>query len=315
MKTIAVLALHGMIPFDFAIPSEVFGRVERTAATAGYEVRVFGEAPEVRVKGFEVRAPWGLADLAGIETVIVPGLEDPGEAPSPSVVAAVRSAAAGGARVVSICTGAFVLAAAGLLDGLTATTHWRAAELLAKRYPAVSVDPDVLFIDHGHVLTSAGASAGLDLCLHMVRRDYGQAAAAQAARLAVAPLERGGGQAQYLRRELPGSHSDLAPLLAWMEANADRPLNVTELASRAATTPRTLTRRFREQTGTTPLQWLLIARLRRAQELLETSQLSIDQVAAAAGFDAVSLRHRFNRELGVSPHAYRRAFNPRGASS
>ncbi len=214
-----------------------------------------------------------------------------------------------GARVASICSGAFVLAAAGLLDGRRATTHWLAAELLAKLYPAVTVDPGVLFVDEGRILTSAGSSARLDMCLHLLRRDHGHAVAAQAARLAVAPLDCGGGQVQFIRHEPPGSTASLAPLLDWISANAHRPLTVDELARQAATSPRTLARRFREQTGTTPLQWLITARVRRAQELLETTSLSIDRIAGAAGFGcAAALRGRFHRSVGVSPKAYRRSF-------
>ncbi len=267
-----------------------------------------GEVPEVRAQAFSIRAPWTLADLARADTVIVPGTDDPAAPVADSIVAAIRSAYANGARVVSICTGAFILAASGLLDGRRATTHWAAAELLSRRYPAVKLDPDVLFVDEGRIVTSAGMSAGLDMCFHLLRRDHGHAVAAQAARMAVAPLDREGGQAQFIRHEEPGSTASLAPVLDWMRQNAHRRLSIDDLASRAATSPRTFARRFREQTGATPLQWLLVARVRRAQALLETTSLSLDDIAAAAGFDgAPALRDRFRQTVGVSPKAYRRA--------
>ena len=309
IHTVAILAAHGVIPFDLSIPCEVFGCVRLPDVTREYRVQVCGEAAEVRARAFNIRAPWTLDDLARADTVIVPGIDDP-TAPVPDLtLAAIRAASANGARVASICSGAFVLAAAGLLDGRRATTHWLAADLLAQRHPAVTVDPEVLFVDEGRILTSAGSSAGLDMCLHLLRRDHGHAVAAHAARLAVAPLDREGGQAQFIRHEPPGSTASLAPLLDWMSANAHRPLTVGELARQAATSPRTLARRFREQTGTTPLRWLITVRVRRAQELLETTPLPIDQIATASGFDgAAALRDRFHRTVGVSPKAYRRSF-------
>ena len=309
MHVVAILAVHGVVPFDLTIPCEVFGRVRLPDAADEYDVRVCGEAPEVRARGFGIRAPWTLDDLVGAHTVIVPGIEDATHPVPDAVVAAVGAAYARGARVASICTGAFVLAAAGLLDGRRATTHWLAAGLLAQRYPAVTVDPGVLFVDEGRVVTSAGASAGLDMCLHLLRRDHGHAAAAHAARLAVAPLGREGGQAQFIRHEPPGSAASLAALLDWMRQNAHLPLSVDELARQAAASPRTFARRFRAQTGTTPLQWLITARVRRVQELLETTCLSMEEIAIAAGFDgAAVMRDRFRCAVGVSPKAYRRAF-------
>ena len=309
IHTVAILAAHGVVAYDMSIPLEVFSCVRLPDPGQEYRVQLCGEAAEVRVRGFNIRAPWTLDDLARADTVIVPGIDDP-MAPVPeTILASILAAWKNGARVASICSGTFVLAAAGLLDGRRATTHWLAADLLAERYPAVTVDPDVLFVDEGRIVTSAGSSAGLDMCLHLLRRDHGHAVASHAARLAVAPLDREGGQAQFIRHEPPGSTASLAPLLDWMSANAHRPLTVDELARQAATSPRTLARRFREQTGTTPLQWLIAARVRRAQELLETSSLSVDQIAAATGFDgAASLRDRFHRTIGVSPKSYRRSF-------
>ena len=211
MHEIAVLAMHGVIPFDLAIPCEVFGRVRIASGDAGYRVRVCGEGPEVRAGAFGIRPPWGLDAIAGADTLILPGVDDPALPVADDVVAAIRAVASRGARIASICTGTFALAATGLLDGKRATTHWKAASLLAARYPEVRVDASILFVDHGAIITSAGASAGLDMCLHLVRRDYGQAVAAAAARMAVAPLVREGGQAQYIDHEPPRANGGLAP--------------------------------------------------------------------------------------------------------
>ena len=309
MHTVAVLAVHGVIPFDLSIPCEVFGRVRLPCAADEYHVQVCGETTDVRAHGFDIRATSTLEGLAVADTVIVPGVEDPMRPVTDAVVAALRAAYANGARVASICTGAFTLAQTGLLDGRCATTHWLAAGLLAKRYPKVTVNPGVLFIDTGRIVTSAGMSAGLDMCFHLLRRDHGQAVAAHAARLAVAPLDREGSQAQFIRHEAPGSTASLSRLLEWMRENVHLPLSVETLAEQAGTSQRTFARRFYAQTGTTPLQWLITARVRRAQELLETTRLSLDEVAAASGFDgAVALRDRFRRVVGVSPQAYRRSF-------
>lgn len=197
----------------------------------------------------------------------------------------------------------------GLLDGKRATTHWLLAAQLARVYPKITVEPDVLFVDEGRIVTSAGASSGLDMCLHLVRRDYGQAVAARAARLAVAPLSRDGGQAQFIRHDPPGSPSSLAPLIEWAANNLARPHSVDSLAARAGMSPRTFARRFRDQTGTTPLQWLVTARVQRAQQLLEESRASVEQIAARAGFESpVTFRARFRRVVGLTPSEYRRRF-------
>ncbi len=308
MHTIAVLAVDDVIPFDLSIPGAVFGRVRLPRAIDEYRVKICGERADVRASGFTIRAPFTLEDLGVADTVVVPGVEDPMRPVTDDVVAALRAAYANGARIASICTGAFTLAQTGLLDGRSATTHWLAAGLLAKRYPRVSVNPGVLFIDTGRIVTSAGMSAGLDMCFHLLRRDHGQAVAAQAARLAVAPLDREGGQAQLVRHQAPGSTASLSRLLEWLRENVHLPLSVDTLAARAGTSPRTFARRFYAQTGTTPLQWLITARVRQAQELLETTRLSLDEVAAASGFDgAVALRDRFRRVVGASPQAYRRS--------
>lgn len=309
MHLVAILAMDGVSPGDLAIPWEVFSRVRLSDGSPGYEVRICGESPDVFADGFRLSAPWSLTDAENAQTVIVPGTHRAETPSTPGVLSAVRAAHERGARVASICSGAFVLAAAGVLQGLRATTHWLAAPRLAALYPDVRLEPDVLFVDEGSVLTSAGAFAGLDLCLHMVRRDHGQAVAAQAARMAVAPIERAGGQAQFIRREPPAASASLAPLLEWMAHNVHRQLTVGDLATRAATTPRTLVRRFRAQTGLSPLQWLLTARLSRARELLEATSLPVEVVAFESGFPtAAALREKFRRSLGISPMAYRRSF-------
>jgi transcriptional regulator GlxA family with amidase domain len=310
MHTVAVLALDDVVPFDLAVPCEVFGR----AAALGrdgppvYRVLVCGESPTVRSQHLDVKVRHGLSALRRAQTVIVPGIAIEARI-SEKVVTALRACAQRGTRIASICTGAFVLAAAGLLDGRRATTHWLAAPDLAARFPQIGVDPNVLFVDEGQILTSAGAAAGLDLCLHLIRRDLGAAAAAQAAKLAVMPLEREGGQAQFITHPPPVSSASLAPLLRWLEGNLHRPIRVDDMARKAAMSFRTFNRRFREQTGTTPLQWLLTARVRRAQSLLESSRLAIEQVATRTGFEsAASFRDRFQRIVGISPRAYRRSF-------
>ena len=309
MRTVAIVALDGVVPFDLGIACDVFSHVRSTEGTPVYRVQVCGERSLVNAGVFDVRTPWRLDRVADADVVVVPGVDDISRGCSPAVIRTIQRASERGALVASICSGAFILAEAGLLDGRRATTHWAAARELARRFPRITVDPDVLFVDEGDVVTSAGSSAGLDMCLHIVGRHHGQAISAQAARMAVAPLHRDGGQAPYVRQPAPASESNLAPLFDWMLANLDQPIDVPALAARARLTPRTFARRFRDQTGTTPLQWLLRFRVRRAQELLETTEASIEKVAAASGFDSpVTFRARFQRLVGVTPSAYRRRF-------
>ncbi len=309
MHTVAVLALDGVIAFEVGIAAAIFGRARLSADEAAYSVEVCSERPRVRTEGFDILAPHRLDRIAAADTVIIAGVLDPEAPVSSKVLEAIGDAWTRGARVASLCTGAFVLAQTGLLDGLRATTHWVEAANFSRRFPKVSLDPQVLFVDEGRILTAAGASAALDLCLHLVGRDHGQAAAAQASRLAVAPLQRDGGQAQFIQHDPPRSNDSLAPLLEWMLSRLDTPLSIEALAARAATSPRTFARRFREQTGTTPHQWLLHARIRHAQELLETTPHSLDGVALASGFEAtVTFRTRFQQIVGISPNTYRRRF-------
>ncbi|MER8095186.1 GlxA family transcriptional regulator [Streptomyces goshikiensis] len=311
MHTVAVLALDGVIPFDLSTPIEVFSRTRLPGGRPAYRVRVCAPTPEVDAGAFALRAPWPLETLAEADTIVLPGVADLDAPFPPEVLDALRRAAARGTRIASICVGAFVLAATGLLDGLRATTHWKAAPALAARYPGIEVDADVLYIDNGQLLTSAGAAAGLDLCLHLIRRDHGSAVAADAARLSVMPLEREGGQAQFIVHEQPPTPrgSELEPLLSWMEENVHHELTLDEIAGRAGTSTRTLNRRFREQTGTSPLQWLHRARIRQAQYLLENTGHPVERIASQVGFGSpTAFRDRFRRVTGTSPNAYRRAF-------
>jgi transcriptional regulator GlxA family with amidase domain len=311
MHTVAVLALDKVIPFDLATPIEVFTRTRLPDGRSPYRVRVCGAAKTIDAGLFTVRPPWGLAALLEADTIILPGCADPA-APMPSaVVDVLRRAAARGTRIGSICSGAFILAATGLLDGRRATTHWLSAALLAELYPAIDVDPYVLYVDNGQFLTSAGAAAGLDMCLHLIRRDHGSAVAADAARLSVMPLEREGGQAQFIVHDQPPTPrgSVLEPVLRWLEENCAKEIDLPDIAAQAGMSTRTLNRRFREQTGTSPLQWLLRTRIRRAQYLLEATSHPVDRIAALVGFGSpTAFRDRFKRIAGTSPSAYRAAF-------
>lgn len=311
--SVALAVTGGSSLLEVAVPYDVFGIDRSGLADPWYDFAVC--APEGAGIGgwFHVSTPHGLDRLVAADTVIVPWSHDVEQDPPADLVDAVRAAHEAGARVASICTGAFVLAAAGLLDGRRATTHWIHAELLARRHPRVRVDPDVLYIDHGDVLTSAGKAAGLDLCLHLVRNDHGSAVANALARRLVVPPHRPGGQAQFIPAPVPaGADDGLGPLLGWALERLDEPLTVTDLARAARMSERTLTRQFRAATGTTPLQWLLTQRVHRAQELLETTDLGVEQVAARTGLGtAATLRRHFHRALGVPPDAYRRSFHAR----
>lgn len=313
MHDVVVVAPPGVVPYDLSVPCEVFARALGPRGAPAYRVRVCSVEPEVDAGYFALRTWHGLDLLDHADTVVVPGVADV-DRPVPEVLLqAIRAAAARGAQVASLCSGAFVLAAAGLLDHRRATTHWLACAELARRFPAIDVDPAVLYVDGGQVLTSAGAAAGMDLCLHLVRRDLGAAAAADAARLSVTPLERDGGQAQFIvRPPAPSDSTSLAGLLVWIDDHLTADLSLAALARRARASQRTLARRFQEQLGCTPARWVTRARVRRAQHLLETGDLSIDEVAARAGFGAATtLRERFHAELATTPRAYRRAFRGR----
>lgn len=317
MHRVIVVALDGVLAFDLSMPSEVLGRVRLPSGRPGYQVRVCGVSRDVDAGLFRLSLSHGLSELVKADTVILPGIADVTMPVPVPLVRAVRRAASMGARVASICTGAFLLAATGLLDGRRATTHWLAAGELARRFPSIDVDPNVLFVDEGNVLTSAGATAGIDLCLHLVRRDYGAALAASAARLSVTPLEREGGQAQFIEHRLPTSEQKpLSRLLEWLEENLDdESITLSTIARRGALSVRTLSRHFKQHTGTTPLNWLFRARIRRAQVLLETTPLSVERIATSVGFGSVTaFRAHFRRIARTSPRAYRLAFRARAAN-
>lgn len=308
MHRMSIVAPLEVVAFDLAVPTEVFERARAANGSLGYEVTVCGPERRLDAGGYAIELRAGLEALEGAETVVVAGTRRVDEPQPEPLLAALRAAHARGARMASICSGAFVLAQAGLLDGRRATTHWMAAGQLQARHPRVRVDAAVLFVDEGDVLTSAGAAAALDLCLYIVGEDLGAAAAAEAARMSVMPLGRPGGQAQFVRLPSP-EPGELAGLIPWLEAHCHEPLDLDALAARASMSPRTLHRRFRNQTGQSPMQWLVGARLRRAQVLLETSEMGIEQIADAVGFhSATVLREHFRRRLGTSPTAYRRAF-------
>jgi transcriptional regulator GlxA family with amidase domain len=312
-RLVAVVAFDGVVLGDLATPVEIFGLVRDARGAPCYEVRVCSDRSEVESEHVTLTTPWRLSSLLRAHTVIVPGIDNIDRKVPEQLLCALRAALKHRVRVASICTGAFVLAQTGALDGLEATTHWLVAQELARRHPAIDVNPDVLYVDNGAVLTSAGAAAGMDLCLHLVRRDLGAEVAARTARAVVMPLERSGGQAQYIVYEQPAAAESMAPLLLWIEQNLDDRLSLSVIARHAAMSARTLSRRFVEQVGATPAQWIARARVRRAQQLLETTSLSIEDVAARAGFRSASvLREHFGAILGTPPLAYRRAFGGPG---
>ncbi|MET9184295.1 GlxA family transcriptional regulator [Streptomyces tendae] len=305
MHRVAVVVVPPVLSFDVSIPLMVFHNAEH------YDVRVCTArpGPTPTVGGPDIVVPDGLDAMAGADTVLAVG--SGGEQAPAEVLDALREAAAGGARIASLCTGAFVLAQAGLLDGRRATTHWGLADDLATRFPAVDVQPDLLFVEDGGIFTSAGAAAAIDLCLHLVRVDHGAAAANTAARLAVVPPVRPGGQSQFIETPLPPERgTSLAPTRAWALEHLDRPLTLADLAGHARTSVRTLTRRFHAETGLSPLQWLLHRRVDRARELLETTELPMDQVAGRSGLgSADSLRKHMVGRVGLTPTAYRASFS------
>ena len=307
---LAVIAFDGIVLGDLAMPLEVFGRARDAGDHAAYEVRVCSHQLRVCCEHLTLEPPHRLSWLVRARTIIVPGVADIERAVPAEILKALRAAIARGTRVASICTGALVLAQTGVLDGRRATTHWRCASELARRYPAIEVDPNVLYVDEGNVLTSAGAAAGLDLCLHIVRNDLGAEAAARVAKDAVMPLERAGGQAQFIEHAPPsGANGTVGVLLCWLEENLNKVLTLAAIARRAGMSTRTLSRRFGEQVGMTPAQWIARARIRRAQRLLETTDLSIERVANEIGLRSASVfRERFRYIVGVSPQAYRRSF-------
>ncbi|MBD0747452.1 helix-turn-helix domain-containing protein [Streptomyces sp. CBMA152] len=315
-EVVAVLLFSGGPIFESSIPLSVFGIDRQDAGVPRYRLLVCAgeEGPLRTTGGLELTAPYGLEAINRAGTVVVPAWRSITSPPPAAALDALRRAHEEGARIVGLCTGAFVLAAAGLLDGRPATTHWMYAPTLAKRYPSVHVDPRELFVDDGDVLTSAGTAAGIDLCLHIVRTDHGSDAAGALARRLVVPPRRSGGQERYLDRSLPeeiGS-DPLAEVVSWALEHLHEQFDVETLAARAYMSRRTFDRRFRSLTGSAPLQWLITQRVLQAQRLLETSDYSVDEVAGRCGFRSpVALRGHFRRQLGSSPASYRAAYRAR----
>jgi len=312
MYTVVVLALPDAIAFDMATPVETFGRVQLPDGRPGYRLVVAGPEPTVHAGPLRLVVDEGLDAFERADLVVVPGRNDPLQPSPPAVLAALRAAVERGTRIASICVGAFTLAEAGLLDGRDATTHWLAADEFRRRHPAVRINPDALYTDNGNILTSAGATSGVDLCLHIVKRDYGIAVAADAARRAVAPLHRPGGQGQFIIRNRPTDRTPtLEQTLAWIEINTHRDLTLADIAAAAGVSARTLTRRFKDETGQSPMQWISGVRIRHAQELLETTDRTIDRIAAQTGYSTTNhFRSQFGQVVGVAPGAYRKAFRP-----
>jgi AraC family transcriptional regulator, transcriptional activator FtrA len=311
-RTVAVVIGHGLSPFEFAVACEVFGtdRSESLGVPWYRFLICAADPPPVTTDmGFTIDTPYGLDALRKADTIVVPamGSLDRRE----GLCDALRRAHARGARILSVCTGAFVLAAAGLLDGRRATTHWAHSDELSRLYPDIRVDPGVLYVDDGDILTSAGTAAGIDLCLHVVRLDYGAEVANVVARRMVVAPHRDGGQAQFVNTPVPDipPTDPFASTIVWVVEHLDECLSVDDLARRSAMSPRTFARRFRDTTGTTPHQWLLRQRVLLAQRLLETTDLSVDVVATRCGFGtATNLRQHFQRIVRTSPTSYRRTF-------
>jgi AraC family transcriptional regulator, transcriptional activator FtrA len=316
MRTVAAVIDQGALTFDLAIPCEVFGLDRSDIVDPWYEFLLVaaGDTPVRTQTGFLIDTPHRLAELERADTIVVPGWSDPDEPPSPELSAALVAAHDRGARIVSLCTGAFVLAHAGLLDGRRATTHWMYADQLRERFPAIDLDPQVLYVVDDRVMTSAGTAAGIDLCLHLVSIDHGLDVAATVARRIVMPVFRAGGQAQYVDEPIgreTGPHV-LSELLDWARSRISEGVSVDDLATRGAMSTRTLNRRFQAALGMPPGEWLQRERLRFAQRLLETTDAPLAAVARSAGYDsATTMRAQFASRLRTSPRAYRQTFRGR----
>ncbi|MER6913512.1 helix-turn-helix domain-containing protein [Streptomyces sp. NPDC000594] len=318
LRNVAVVLLDVVHPFELGVLCEVFGHDRSDDGLPVYDFAVVSAAgPRLRTHaGFEIATPHGLDRLEEADLIALPtGGDYPTRAYPEELLTALRHAAGRGARLLSVCTGAFVLGAAGLLDGRRCTTHWRHARALAERFPRAIVDPGVLYIEEGPVITSAGTAAAIDASLHVLRQEHGPRVANTVARRMVVPPHRDGGQAQYIERPLPSARCDtVGTVLAWMEHHLDREITVEGLAERAHMSPRTFARRFRQETGTTPYRWLLRQRILLSQQLLETTDDTVETIAGRTGFGtAALLRHHFLRTLETTPHAYRRTF--RGPSA
>jgi AraC family transcriptional activator FtrA len=315
-RDVALVVYDGFTPFELGVVCEVFGD-DRWVAPGDpwYHLFICGDAsaPITADGGFQILVPCGLEQLSKVDTIIVSPTYRPREVPE-GVFEALRQAHARGCRILSLCAGAFVLAEAGLLNGRRVATHWAECDELARRYPLLTIDPDVLYVDEGDILTGAGSAASIDLCLHIVRQDYGSEVATQLARQLVVPPQRAGGQAQYIENPLPALDSSnlFAETVAWLQEHLGDPVKVEDLAGRAAMSPRTFARQFLAATGTTPYQWLVRQRVHLAQRLLEVTDLSIEAVAERSGFSTPgNLRKHFGRIVHTSPQAYRQTFQSR----
>jgi transcriptional regulator GlxA family with amidase domain len=313
LSSVAVLAYEGMSMFGLGVTAEIFGCDRSAEGLPRYDYAVTAAEPGVirTDVGVPIVVEAGLDRFSAADLGIVVCWDEPDVLPPEPVLEALRALAARGGRVLSHCSGAFVLAAAGLLDGRRATTHWLYADRLASRYPAIDVDPGVLYVDDGQVITSAGTAAGIDACLHLLRQEHGAATANAIARRMVVPPHRDGGQAQFVPVHVDESDdpANLASLHEWTLQHLREPLTVADLAAHALMSPRTFARQFSASTGTTPHQWLTRARLMQAQELLEDSDHSIEQIATECGLSPLMLRRHFARMCGTTPQAYRRTFS------
>lgn len=311
---VAVLAYDGLCTFEFGVAYEVFGLPRPEIGKGWYRYSVCGieDRPMRAAGGLTVTPDAGLKVLEEADLIIVPGWRSPGGDVPADLVQALRRAHERGARLASLCSGVFVLASTGLLDGRRATTHWRYADKLRAGHPAITVTPDVLYVDEGSLLTAAGSAAGIDLCLHIVRRDYGADIANSVARRLVVPPHRDGGQAQFIERPVPRPHEGarLSTVIDWMRANLGSDLTISRLAEQAGMSARTFQRRFEETTGAPPGEWIVLERLSQARELLERpEEISLEQVAELSGFGSLeALRHHFRRRLRTSPSVYRARF-------
>ncbi|MFN3634253.1 MAG: transcriptional regulator FtrA [Rhizobium rhizophilum] len=314
---VVTLAYDGLCTFEFGVAVEVFGLARPEMGEGWYRHATAAVEPGLlrAAGGLTVTATGGLALLEEADLIVVPGWRGIDEPVPNTLLEALRTAHGRGARLMSLCSGVAVLAATGLLDSRRATTHWRYADAIAARHPRICLDPDVLYVDEGEILTAAGSAAGIDLCLHVVRRDFGAEAANSVARRLVVPPHREGGQAQFIVRPVPQEREGqrLGPLVEWIDANLQHEVTIAEMAARAGMSTRTFQRRFRELTGTSPGEFLLARRLRHACDLLERhGKLSLDDIALASGFGTpATLRHHFRARLATSPAAYRARFGQR----
>ncbi|MDA8204512.1 MAG: helix-turn-helix domain-containing protein [Thermaerobacter sp.] len=314
MKTMAAIVMHGISEFDLGVVCEVFAAPPKDFEGPWYELILCSiDGPSVRTQsGLTLTIPHDLGPVAAADTVLVTDWPDTGQAIPHTLIQTLQAAHARGARLVSFCTGAFALAAAGLLDGRRATTHWAWSAQLARQYPQITVDAQALYVDDGQILTGAGTAASVDLALHVVSQDYGANMANHVSRYLVAAPHRDGGQAQFIEAPVPAPNDDvlLAPVLSWMVEHLADPLSVEQLAARVAVSPRTFLRRFQAATGTTPYHWVLRQRIFRAQQLLERTTESVERIAELCGFgSAASLRTHFRAIVGTAPLIYRRIFS------